>query len=184
MSIINKVQIFLMVGIFIYSSIGCNESIVESESNENLIFNGSFEINNQPSLEGWFGNQQLAELINQGAPNGGNWSLQLTSDWAPTTGFVYSSISNVYAWDIVELTAYVRGSGQFGGGIISLVSGQNIWSGRNKSISMSDTVWSQISVTDTLELNANDTLWVVLSSPHTEILLLKGLFDLVKLEKH
>jgi len=49
---------------------------------------------------------------------------------------------------------------------------------------MSDTVWSQISVTDTLELNANDTLWVVLSSPHTEILLLKGLFDLVKLEKH
>jgi hypothetical protein len=86
-----KFQIFLIVGILIFTAINCNESIVEPQTNGNLLPNGSFELNNKPSLDGWrYGNQKLAELINQAAPNGGNWSLQLTSDWAPTSGYVYT----------------------------------------------------------------------------------------------
>lgn len=182
----NNIQIFLIIGIFICFSLSCNESITESQSSENLLSNGSFEINGQPSLNGWrFGNKGLAELTNQAAPNGGNWSLQLTSDWAPTTGFIYTPVTNIKSQDIITLSAYVRATGQFGGGgIINLVTGQSIYSGRIKSISTSDTVWNQISVTDTVKLNTNDTLWVVLSSLHTELVPFKGLFDLVKIEKY
>lgn len=180
-----KVQIILMVGILILTAISCNESIVEPGTNRNLLPNGSFEVNNKPSLDGWrFGNQQLVELVNQSAPNGGNWSLQLTSDWAPTSGFVYTPVTSVKSGDIVTLSAFVRSTGQFGGGgIIMLVAGQNIYSEHRRSILASDAVWSKISVTDTLELATNDTLWVVLSSRHTERVPFQGLFDLVKLEK-
>ena len=181
-----KFQIFLMVGILIFTAINCNESIVEPQTNGNLLPNGSFESNNKPSLDGWrYGNQQLAELINQAAPNGGNWSVQLTSDWAPTSGYVYTPISNVKSGDIVTLSAFVRCTGSFGGrGIIKLVVGQNIINYRHsKSISNIDTAWTQISLTDTLTLTPSDTLWVILSSPITEIVQYQQMFDLVKLEK-
>ena len=179
-----KGRLILTVGILVLV-INCSESIVESEVDRNLLPNGSFELNNKPSLDGWrLGNQQLAELVNQAAPNGGNWALQLTSDWAPTTGFVYTPVTNVNSGDIVRLSAYVCGTGGFGGkGIIRLVFGQNIYAGNSKDASSSDTVWTQISVTDTVNLTMNDTLWVILSSPITEIVPYQQLFDLVKLEK-
>lgn len=123
-------------------------------------------------------------MINQAAPNGGNWSLRLTSDWAPTTGFVYTPVNNVKSGDIVKLSAFVRGTGQFGGnGIIMLIEGQNIYSVSSKSISSNDSIWTQISITDTLTLTTNDTLFVVLSSPITEIVPYQQLFDVVRLEK-
>ena len=179
-----KSLLILIVGVFVLV-INCSDSIVESEGDSNLLPNGSFELNNKPSLYGWrVGNIQLAELVNQAAPNGGNWALKLTSDWAPTTGFVYTPITNVDSGDIVRLSAYVRGTGVFGGkGIIRLVIGQDIYSGNSKKASSSDTVWTQISVTDTVNLTMTDTLWVILSSPITEIVPFQQLFDLVKLEK-
>jgi len=44
-------------------------------------------------------------------------------------------------------------------------------------------VWTEISIIDTLALTPNDTLWVILSSPITEIVPFQQLFDVVKLEK-
>ena len=176
-----KKHIVIVLGILIFSSISCNESVVEPQFSENLIANGNFEINNQPSLEGWgFGNPKLAEPVNKGAPNNGNWSLQLTSDWAPTTGFAYTPVTNLKAGDIVVLSAYVRGYGRYGGrGIIGLLDGDSA-----KSVSSGyDTVWTQISITDTLTLAKTDTIWVFLSSPSTEIIPYQQLFDDVRLEK-
>jgi len=177
-----KVRLILTVGLLVL--VNCSESIVESEEDRNLLHNGSFELNNQPTLDGWrFGNKKLAELVNQAAPDGGSWALQLTSDWTPTTGFVYTPVTNINSGDIVRLSAYVCGTGKFGGtGIIRLVVGQNIYAENSKEASSSDTVWTQISVMDTVNLTMNDTLWVILSSPVTEIVPYRQLFDLVKLE--
>lgn len=179
-----NVWLLLTVGILVLA-MSCSESVVESEVNENLLSNGSFEQNNKPSLDGWrLGNQQLIELVNQAAPNGGNWALQLTSDWVPATGFVYTPITNVKSGDIVRLSASVRGTGSVPGtGIIRLVVGQDIYSGHKKEASSGDTVWTKISVTDTLNMSINDTLWVILSSPPTELIPFQQLFDCVKLEK-
>ncbi len=179
-----NIQIILIVGLLIFIVTSCSESIVESPTNSNLLPNGSFEKDYQPTLEGWrFGNQQLAESINEASPNGGSWSLLLTADWAPTTAFVYTPILNVTTGDIVALSAFVRVKDHLGGsGIIKLVSGPDINAEHSKSITSSDTVWTQISLTDTLNLELNDTLWVVLSAPITEIVPFKQLFDLVKLE--
>lgn len=185
MKLISLSFIFIVFNILLYEPINCNSSLIEPPANNNLLTNGSFEINNTPTLNGWqFGNKQLAKLVNEAPPGGGNWSLQLTSDWAPTTGYVYTKVSNVKSGDIVRLSAYVRVYGKFGGrGIIGLSVGSKIFSGHIKSAFSSDTLWNRISITDTLNLTSNDTLRVFLSAPITEIIPFQQLFDLVKLEK-
>ena len=177
--------LYVLFTLILYSQIGCKQSPVEPSTDYNLLSNGSFELNNTPTLEGWrFGNQQLTKLSSDVPPNGGNWSLQLTSDWAPTTGFVYAPITNIKSGNIIRLSAFVRATGKFGGrGIITLSVGPKVYNGHMKSSSSSDTVWNQISVTDTLTLSSSDTLWVILSAPVTEIIPFRQLFDLVKLEK-
>ena len=177
--------ILIFINVLLYEPINCNSSLIEPPIDNNLLTNGSFEINNIPTLNGWqFGNKQLANLVNEAPSGGGNWSLQLTSDWAPTTGYVYTPVLNVKSGDIVRLSAYVRAYGKFGGrGIIGLYAGSKLLPGYMKSASSIDTLWNRISVIDTLNLTPGDTLWVILSSPITEIIPFQQLFDLVKLEK-
>lgn len=175
----------ILPGLFACLSNGCSGSLVEPVIVSNILIDESFEKDHTPSLEGWqFGNPQLAQLVNEAPPDGGSWSLELTADWAPTTGYVYRPVAEVKSGDIVRLTAFVRGSGRFGGrGIIILTTDPNRYTSNTKSASSADTVWKQISVTDTLTLQTGDTLWVVLSSPVTEIVPFQQEFDLVRLEK-
>ena len=169
---------------FVFILSGCKQSTTEPTIQNSFILNESFETNNISTLQWRFGNQKLAQLINEAPTDGGSWSLQLTSDWAPTTGFIYKPISNVNSGDIIKLSAFVRGSGNFHGkGIITLSVGPNYYSSRSKSSYSSDTVWNQISIIDTIKLEVNDTVWVILSSPITEIVQYQQLFDMVKLEK-
>ena len=172
--------IFIFINTLLFEPINCNPTLIGPPIDNNLLPNGSFEINNITTLNGWrFGNKQLAKLVNEAPPGGGNWSLELTSDWAPTTSYVYTPVSNLKSGDIVKLSAYVKAYGKFKGrGIIELS-----YPGHLKSAYSSDTLWNRISVIDTLTLTPGDTLWVILSSPITEIVPFQQLFDLVKLEK-
>ena len=67
----------IFISTLVYEPVNCNQSLIEPPvNNNNLLSNGSFEINNVPTLEGWrFGNQQLAKLVNDAPPGGGSWSL-------------------------------------------------------------------------------------------------------------
>lgn len=179
------IRIFLvLLVVFAFILIECNKFPVEPTSDTSLLLDVSFEEDHTPTLEGWrFGNPQLAQLVNEAPPEGGNWSLQLTADWAPTTGYVYRPVTNVRSGDIVKLSAYVRAKGEGGTGIIALTIGPDHYADNSKHSFSSDTVWNKISVIDTLELEPNDTLWVILSSPITEVIPFQQLFDLVRLEK-
>ncbi len=176
---------FVLLAAFAFMSIECNKSPVDPTDDTILLLNESFETDHTPTLVGWrFGNPQLAQLVNDAPPGGGNWSLQLTADWAPTLGFIYRPVTDVRSGDIVKLTVFVRASTEFGGkGIIALTVGPNHYANNSKSSFSSVTVWNQISVIDTLKLEPDDTLWVILSSPPTEIVPFQQMFDLVQLEK-
>lgn len=148
--------------------------------NTNLITNGSFEVRNAPTLRGWRrGNPELARLVRDVPPKGGNWSLELTADWAPTSGFVSTFVKNIKPGEVLKLTAFVRAVGSSGGGVIEL----KIGSSPPKSVSTTDTLWTKLSVIDTAHVEKADTAWITLSSFHTELLPRKGLFDLVRLER-
>lgn len=167
--------------VFIFTFLFCEESPVESQEYPNLLANGSFEKNNNPTLQGWtFGNRQLARLTNEAPPKGGNWSLELTADWAPTSGYAETFVvTELSPGDILKLSAFVKALGPAGGGFIQL----KIGSLTPRMARTSETSWNEVSVTDTVKTGTVDTVWVRLSSLHTERMARKGLFDLVRLER-
>jgi len=172
----------LLVLLLLSLSVGCSEKTTgpSSESEDNLLPNGSFELNGQPSLEGWHvANESLASLTEEAAPGGGNWSLKLEADWAPTTGFVTAFVPGIHDGDILRLSAYVRSVGDSGGGEIALLVGNE----PHRSVSTSSMEWTFLSFEDTLTVSEGDSVWVLLSSFHTEITARVGLFDLVSLQK-
>ena len=148
-------------------------------------WNGSFEWNGEPTLDGWeFGNPALASLANEAAPCGGEWSLKLTADWAPTLGFAIAPVCNAEDGDVIRLSAYVRAEAQDGGGLIALMVGT--WPPlpkMSKSAWTAETEWTLLSLQDTVSLAEGDTVWVLLSSFPTEIVPRIGLFDVIAVEE-
>ena len=148
----------------------------------NLLLNGSFESDGLPALEGWSpGNSDLATIVSPGGPSGGNWSLRLVADWAPTTGFVTQAISGVQNGDVLVLRANVKAEGMYGGGAIALVTGPTIWSGQRVSVGTDSGTWDALQLVSTLEIADGDSVWVCLTSFDTEIVPRVGLFDSVSL---
>jgi hypothetical protein len=151
----------------------------------NLIPNGSFERNGQGTLDTWqVSNSSLTSLAPEAAPGGGQWSLRLQSDGAPSTGQVKFQVPGIKDGDNVRLSAYIRASEEKGGGLVGLEVTAADGRLRHKSYASTDkTQWTQVGVTDTLSLEPGDNVWVVLSSPPTELNARAGLFDLVTLER-
>ena len=145
------------------------------------ILDSSFERDGQPTLEGWrITNPSLTSLVPDPAPGGGEWSLQLDADWAPTTGFVTVPLPQIRDGDVLRLSAFVRAVDAEGGAVIGLRVGPS-FGGRAKWAYSGGTSWTRLSVQDTVSLAPGDTVWVVLSSPHTEITRRQGRFDRVEL---
>jgi hypothetical protein len=145
----------------------------------NLLQNGSFERDGQPTLEGWeVLNPALTALVPGDAPEGGSWALQLAADWAPTTALVRAPVVGVLPGQALRLSAWVRAEGDAGGGAIYLTSGS--WTSETVVIEASE--WTSAELIVDPRISPGDTLWVVLSSLHTEIVPRRGVFDRVVLE--
>jgi hypothetical protein len=155
------------------------------DPSEELILDVSFEQGGQPTLEGWrVMNPSLTTLVPEAAPGGGRWSLGLEADWAPTTGFVTRPIPGIEDGDVLRLSAYVRAVDADGGGSIALAVGPSYeLGGRIGQACTSSTSWTVLSVQDTVVLAPGDTVWVALSSPHTEVARRQGRFDRVRLTR-
>lgn len=165
----------------------CAENALEDFENlgVNLIPNGSFERDGRATLEGWQAdNPALASLAHEAAAGGGEWSLRLEADGAPSTGQARFPVPGLRDGDTVRLSAFVRAPTDAGGGRVSLQVKAAVGTLRREASAPSaSTRWTQVSVTERLALQAGDTVWVVLSSPPTEIEARAGLFDLVSLER-
>lgn len=162
---------------------GCSGKGTGPREGENLLANGSFERNDQPTLDGW--TPQMAELVQivEGAPaGGGKYALRLAADWTPTLGYVTATVPGLHGGDVISLSAYMRAVGPNGGGTMSLLTGPSRpQPSTQKSITTYDTAWTRLTVTGTLSLTSGDSVWVMLSSLNTEIAQRVCLFDLVEL---
>jgi hypothetical protein len=168
--------------------LSCTKSVVGPipQPAEELILDGSFERDGEPTLKGWrITNPSVTTLIREPAPGGGEWSLALEADWAPTTGYVTMPIPGVRDGDVLRLSAFVRAVDAEGGGSIALSVGPSygLRLNRAKWSYASSTSWTRLSVQDTVLLAPGDTVWVALSSFHTEITRRQGRFDLVSLRR-
>jgi len=168
--------------------LSCTKSVVRPipQPAEELILDGSFERDGKPTLNGWrITNPTVTTLVREPAPGGGEWSLALEADWAPTTGYVTMPILRVRDGDVLRLSAFVRAVDADGGGSIALSVGPSygLRLNRGKWAYASSTSWTLLSVQDTVSLAPGDTVWVALSSFHTEITRRQGRFDLVSLRR-
>lgn len=149
---------------------------------QNLISNGSFERFGEPTLATWrFGNPNLASAVHSSLPGHGTWSLRLDADWAPTLGFAYVSVPDAHPGDRLKLSAYVRAIPPDGGGVISIAMGRSLWERQVFSAGTAESTWTLVSVEAVASADPADSVWVVLSSPHTEVTQRSGLFDGVEL---
>ncbi|MCB0713760.1 MAG: hypothetical protein KDD67_15645 [Ignavibacteriae bacterium] len=164
------------------TAFSCGESSIDPSGNNILLYE-SFESPIDKLVGWWFGDPALAEIVEEAPEGGDKQALRLSADWAPTLGFIYRPITGVKSGDILTLSAYVRATSAQGGGMIALITGSTINSTRRKTAESADQHWQFLSVTDTVQLAPNDTVWVLLSSFNTEAMQRRGLFDLVKLER-
>ena len=175
----------LLIVLMSLSGFGCDApTSPRGAAPESLIQNGTFERYGRPTLAEWrFGNRDLASPVHSAPPGHGEWSLRLDADWAPTLGFAYVSVPDVHPGDNLRLSAFVRALPPDGGGGISLVMGRSLWAGRVYGKGTVDTTWTLLSVEAVVSDDPADSVWVVLSSPHTEVTARSGLFDGVELTR-
>ncbi|MDZ7261811.1 MAG: hypothetical protein ONB05_06875, partial [candidate division KSB1 bacterium] len=141
------------------------------------IVNGSFELNGQPSLEGWqnYGGQ----LRHEAPPGGGEWSLEISGgcEW----GWVYQPLPQIKNNEIWRLSCWARRTSSLGGGEIAWFlpgSRQSL-----KSVFIPDTLWTQASLVDTFSLSETDTVTVLLQGGGGVAGWGGAYFDLVEVEK-
>ena len=109
--------------------------------------------------------------------------MGLEADWAPTTGYVTLPIPGIRDGDVLRLSAFVRAVDAEGGGLVGLAVGSRYGQRCDRWASTGSTSWKHLIVQDTVSLPPGDTVWVVLSSPHTEVRRRQGRFDLVTLRR-
>lgn len=162
----------------------CNSEAPSPPADENLLPNGSFEIQGTPTLAGWnVAHGDLTALVSSTAPEGGAWCVELTADWAPPTAVVTAPIPGARDGEAYRLSAYVRAVPAHGGGSIAFLVGSGGNRQQSETAVTVDTLWTRLALVDTLALAPGDSAWVQLSALPTEIVPLRGQFDLVTLER-
>ena len=183
----SRPPVTLIAVILSFPLCACAENDLEDFENlgVNLIPNGSFEREGRGSLEGWqVTNPALASLAREAAPGGGEWSLRLEADGAPSTGQVRFPVPGLRDGETVRLSADVRAPAASGGGSAGVEVTAADGRLRHQSFRSSEnTLWTRVALTERLSLNAGDQVWVVLRSLPTEVEARAGLFDRVTFER-
>lgn len=148
----------------------------------NLIQNSSFETNNEPTLQYWVTDTSLAQAVQDAPPGGGKWSLQLVPGWIPQEGFARTYVSGQSGVGVYRLTFWSKSIHSWQGSVTIGQWTQMGWV-QSKMIYCDSATWTQYSLTDTLSLQAGDTIGVHLSAGRAELAGGQVLFDLIDLEK-
>ncbi|MBM3436987.1 MAG: hypothetical protein FJY07_12315 [Bacteroidetes bacterium] len=139
------------------------------------ISNPSFEINNNPSLDGWSANNSSI-FSNDVPPGGGNWSIMLSADWDPEN-YVQTSVhldGGAYRY---KLSTWAKKQGE-GGAVCLLLN-----NAYRKSIAVTDTTWNIYTITDTISASAGDNLTIELWGGYSQLSMGTTFFDLCTLQK-
>ncbi|NIS38503.1 hypothetical protein GWN26_06320 [Candidatus Saccharibacteria bacterium] len=157
-----------------------NGSKVSGHDDSNILFQESFEKDDQPTHESW--NVALASFNEDTPEDGGGWALELKPGWVPQEGFAERCVNGETGPGIYRLTACVKNIHNGKGSLmLGYCSGTEYI--KKKVATFNVEGWTTMSVTDSLYLQPGDQIWIKLSAGTTEVVTWKILFDEVKLEK-
>jgi hypothetical protein len=187
-----KTHMLILVVFLGISFSGCNKTVTEPDNDDdnqstNLIHNGSFELDGEPTIEGWQGTFGLSldNLINDAPPNGGEWCVRLPAAWAPDNYISYL-VEDINDGDKLYFSAYVRVEEySVQGGYMAIEVGK----GSDRSyvtliyLFREYLDWTKLSYEGTVSIDDDDSLWVEVGGGYTHAEEAVSRFDLITLEK-
>ncbi|MFI5263385.1 MAG: hypothetical protein ACHQM6_02590 [Candidatus Kapaibacterium sp.] len=170
----------------------CSKSTTEGGGglpNQNLFLNNvTFDDGVNPSLNGWiYGRSDVDSLARFSAdvPPGSSakWSLVLSPGWLPATEYVHRNFTGLSS-GIYKLTLWgkIEGFKSGRGGVLISSKPSLPWQS-TAFTAVTDTVWKQVTLLDTLTLSASDTTTIVLDGGSTELASWKVLYNNITFEK-
>jgi hypothetical protein len=149
-----------------------------------VLLASSFETGGAPSLDGWLVANPAGTSVERDAPaGGGSWAVKLVSNGSPTNTYLYAPLTRLESGDTLLVECFIRALGQAGGGAVELRVGPTVYSPWRKKVVSYDTLWTRVSITDTVSLAGANIVWLVLTSLDTEVVRRDGLFDLVSVTR-
>ncbi len=160
----------------------CNVVLNPAGEVSNLVKNGSFETNGQPSLKYWMGKDSFSVQFSDNTPkNGGQWSVVLPSHCFEPLNLRLAQFVNLHSGKhILKLSFWAKGSNLPGRcALIRETSDKQLV--LEKEIGIQDTNWVQYALLDTIQLNKGEKIYVNLSGGSSEVAGGYTLYDLVSL---
>ncbi len=176
---------FVGLALFLLTiSIRCNtnKNPLSSKDNTNIILNSSFEENGHQSLKYWYvDSTQIPYFDTDVPPGGGKWSIYLEASWygplpkSPSYLLPLSSGKHILNLSLWGKYKSVHGSA-------FLIQKNKDMQNMVGKIVIEDTTWTKYSFIDTVQLNTNDSLLILLYGGGTEVVPGKTHFDLVEVK--
>ncbi|TDJ53172.1 MAG: hypothetical protein E2O46_06185 [Ignavibacteria bacterium] len=160
----------------------CSDSIIVPGNENNLITNPSFEENGNASLNGWIiAGDTINQFTTDIPPNGGNWAITINSVWiSPLTNGIYTTVKLSTGIHIYRFSVWAKYQEVTGSTNMLIIKPDTTIVLR--SIQITDTLWKEYSVIDTIAADVSDSLRIILSGGGSQILFGKSYFDLCTLE--
>jgi hypothetical protein len=176
-----KNLLLMLLGI-LFIITACN--VVSNPAGEvsNLVKNGSFEENGKGSLKYWFGpDSSLAKLVNDAPERGGQWSVAIPMHRLEPENFRLAQAVNLHSGThILQFSFWAKKKGIAGGARLLRQTSDGKLIGEGGLV-VKDTVWTQYTLLDTVQLQKGEKLYVDLSGGATELGSGTTSFDLVSL---
>ncbi len=179
-----KKLLLISLYLFVCFFLSCENSVdTQNGSNEDLIQNSSFEIDGNPSINGWTFFHPIQKefkcFSNEVPPYGGKWSVYLPLVGDRIVSHLQTKIAAPAGTNRYRLSVWAKAWSVPGGssGFVSLgLNTTNI-----KSIICTDTTWQYYESIDTITANKGDTITVMINSG-TQYRSRSSYFDLCRLE--
>ena len=179
-----KHEIFFLAFLIILLQLSCQrvKSPLSSQLQKNLVQNGSFEQNGQPSLQYWENvNEKIVEFSKDVPSDGGTWCVVLHPErTGPFHESFFQKISLQPGKYNLALSFYAKKNGN-GNGYVQLYKKKPDGIHSILSVNVTDTTWTHYTQNITVHLATEDTLKILLSGGTTEVVDWKTYFDNVAL---
>jgi hypothetical protein len=139
----------------------------EPEPVVNLLSNGSFEIDGQPSMEGWWPrNPPRVFIVSQPSPDGGRFSLLLHQEGHDPFVYVVANVTEVCPVGIYRLSVSGKAPIHWGGGsaFIEVSPSSRRPTPDSTVLTFLDSMWTRSVDTFFVTPGVDDSVWVVLAT--------------------
>lgn len=170
--------------------IGCSKSAptapISPSATDNLLRNPSFESNGSPSLEGWIVDVDTNRFsFSSDVPtSGGRYSVALETMWGWAT--ICQNVAANPGNHQYRFSAWAKGEYYYGGQIrgrlkLCLKRADSLLF--MKYVTVTDTIWNEYSIVDTLSVETGDSLRVVITGGYSQLARGTTFYDLCQLKQ-